>query len=378
MKENRFSFADEPENGTRAKVVGIGNAGCNAINWMIHEGLCGLDMIAMNTDIRSLQASLAPYRVQIGRTVTQGSSAGFEPETGRKAAEEDRESIHQALDGANMVILIAGMGRGTGQGASPIVAQAARESGALTLAIVTKPFAFEGKARMQHAETGIAALKEYVDAMIVIPGQLLMPSEEPKTTLVDAYHLIDDFLCRAVRGLGDFVSGSGPWNLEFAVLRSALKQRGNVLLSVGAACGDSRATQAIEEALSSPLLEDVSIRAAHHLLVNFSGGQDMTLSEVKEATDVIFGTAGENADVRVGAVINPAIHEGISVTLIASGLNGRLPTVKAINGDFQNGFRHPPSRTHKSSPIRRLPIVVGEDSLPLNNSEPSVPDFLRR
>jgi len=378
MKENRFSFADEPENGTCAKVAGIGNAGCIAINRMIHEGLCELEMIAVNTDIRSLQASLAPYRVQIGRTVTQGSSAGFEPEIGRKAAEEDRESIRQALDGTNMVVLLAGMGRGTGQGAIPIVAQVAREIGALTLAIVTKPFAFEGKARMQQADTGIAALKEYVDAMIVIPNQLLIPGEESQTTLVEAYHLIDDFLCKAVRGIGDFVSGSGPWNLEFAVLRSALKQRGNVVLSVGTANGESRAAQAIEQALSSPLLEDVSIRAAHHLLVNFSGGQDMTLSEVKQATDLIFGTAGENADVRVGAVINPAIHEGISVTLIASGLNGRLPTAKTTNGELQNGLRYGTSKTHKTSPIRRLPIVVGDDSLPLNNAEPSVPDFLRR
>jgi cell division protein FtsZ len=381
MNGNRFCFADEPENKARVKVVGVGGAGCSAIDWMTQEGFCGVDLIAMNTDIRSLETSTTPHRVQLGRTLTQGSSAGFDPEVGRKAAEEEREPISQALDGANVVIMIAGMGRGTGQGASPVVAGMARERGALTLAIVTRPFVFEGKTQMEQAEIGIAALKEQVDAIIVVPSQQLMAGHEPKTTLVDAYHLVDDFLYKAAKGISNLVTGSDPWALQVPALRSALTQKGHVALGIGAARGEQRCVEATKEAMLLRLFEDASLKSAHNVLVNFCGGQDMTVAEIEEASQVVSGSVGENAEVRFGMAIGCPFSEEISVTLLATGLNGRTPNhsevIKTSNGDPFPGTRHPILKPHKQSAIRRLPIVVGDDSLPLNNSEPAVPEFLR-
>jgi len=385
---NRFSYADEPESKSRIKVVGIGNAGGNAINWMIHEGLQGVELVAINTDIQALATSRALYRVQIGRTVTQGGSAGFDPEIGRKAAEEDRDAICQTLDGADMIILVAGMGRGTGQGASPFVAAVARERRALTVAIVTKPFAFEGKMRMQQAEIGIDILRDCVDAMIVIPNELLIRNIQPETSLADAYHQVDDFLLGAIKGIADLATAPGPWSLEMAVLRKALTQKGAVALGMGTARGEQRAVQATKDALSSHLLEDVSLRGAHHILVNFTGGQNVTFREIDDATRILYEAAGENSDLRVSTVVGPTASEDISVTVIATGLNGRVPLRSDVVRSPALDFVHKNSRPNKSSKSSSAPVpvmetvngekrrvAVGEDELPLNN--PVVPGFLK-
>ncbi len=386
---NRFSYADEPESKPFLKVVGIGNAGGNTVNWMIHEGLQGVELVAVNTDIQALATSRALYRVQIGRTVTQGGSAGFDPDIGRKAAEEDRDTISQALDGADMVILVAGMGRGTGQGASPFVAAVARERRALTLAIVTKPFAFEGKTRMQQAETGIEILRDCVDAMIVIPNQLLIRNIESQTSLAEAFHQVDNFLLKAIKGITDLVTVSGPWSLEMAVLRKALTQKGSISLGMGAARGDQRAIQATKEAISSHLLEDISLRGAHNILVSFTGGQDMTFREIDDATRILYDAAGENADLRVSTVVGPTVSEDISVTVIATGLNGRsnlrpdLPRGVTVDS-VSNGRRPQKPSKYPAAPVpvmetvngEKRRVAVGEAELPLSNLE--IPGFLKQ
>jgi len=386
---NRFSYADEPESKPFLKVVGIGNAGGYAVNWMIHEGLQGAELVAVNTDIQALATSSALHRVQIGRTVTQGGSAGFDPEIGRKAAEEDRDAISQALDGADMVVLVAGMGRGTGQGASPFVAAVARERRALTLAIVTKPFSFEGKTRMQQAETGIEILRDCVDAMIVIPNQLLIRNIESQTSLTEAFHQVDNFLLKAIKGITDLVTVSGPWSLEMAVLRKALTQKGSISLGMGAARGDQRAIQATKEAISSHLLEDISLRGAHNILVSFTGGQDMTFREIDDATRILYDAAGENADLRVSTVVGPTVSEDISVTVIATGLNGR-PTLRpeflkvGTVDSVSNGRRVHKASKYPPTPVpvmetvngEKRRVAVGEEELPLSSLE--IPGFLKQ
>jgi cell division protein FtsZ len=383
---NRFSYADESESKSRIRVIGIGGAAGNAINWMIHEDFRGIEFVVINTDIQALAMSAALHRIQIGQTVTQGGSAGFDPDVGRRAAEEDRDAIHAALDGADMVILLAGMGRGTGQGASPFIAALARECKALTVAIVTKPFAFEGKVRMQQAETGIEILRDCVDAMIVVPNELLVKNIGPEASLSDTYHQVDDFLHKAVKGITDLATVSGPWSLEMAVLRKAFTQKGAASLGMGTARGEQRAIQATREAISSRLLEEVSLRGAHTLLVSFTGGQNMTFREIDEATKILYEAASENCDLRISTLVGPTTSEDISVTVIATGLNGRCPlrseVVRNPALDFvsKNGKNNKAPKYSAPVPVTEIVngearrVTVGGDELPLNC--PTVPPFL--
>ncbi|MBU1706654.1 cell division protein FtsZ [bacterium] len=389
MKENRFSYAEEVDNMARMKVVGVGGAGGNALNWMIQAGLRGVEFISVNTDIQALELSKAPRRIQIGRSLTRGRGAGSNPEIGRKAAEEDRDTICQSLDGIDMVFVTAGMGGGTGTGAAPVIAAAAREIGALTLAIVTKPFSFEGRKRMQQAEAGLEELKEHVDAMIIIPNERLISLVEPTTSLIDAFHIVDDILLKATRGISDLVNVPGIVNLDFADVRAVMNERGDALMGEGRAQGEDRALKAAQEAISSPLLEDISINGARGILVNITGGSDMTLHDIAGATQAIRDAAGEDADVRFGAVIDQEARDDISVTVIATGFDRHSMYVreeqKVERADSLPSFQHVSRKFQKNPTIRRLtqtvngelqPVIVGDESLPLDNLE--IPAFLRQ
>ena len=302
------------------KVVGVGGAGGNAVNRMIGAGLSGVEFISVNTDAQALDACKAEQKVQIGTGLTKGLGAGANPEIGRRAAEEDRDVIHEVVTGADMVFVTCGMGGGTGTGAAPIVAEIAKHQGALTVAVITKPFNFEGPKRMKKAEEGIKQLKECVDTLIVIPNQRLLSITTEKTKLTDAFKVADDILLHATRGISDLIIIPGLINLDFADVRTVMMEMGDALMGTGEATGENRAVEAATEAISSPLLEEVSIDGATGLLVNITGGPGMTLREVSEATDLINQAAGSEANVIFGAVINDRLGDDIRVTVIATGL----------------------------------------------------------
>ena len=388
MKPDRFSFADEQESATRIKVIGVGGAGGNAVNWMIQAGLRGVEFIAINTDVQALEANNAPHRIQIGRALTRGRGAGFNPEIGRRAAEEDRDTICRILEGADMVFITAGMGRGTGTGASPVVAAAARELGALTVAIVTKPFDFEGKERRQKAEEGLTVLKKHVDAMITVPNQRLINIVEHNTTLIEAFHLADNILLQATRGISDLINIRGIVNLDFADVRTVMSEKGDILLGVGSACGEQRAFEAAKKAIASPLLDGISIHGAQAILVSITGGEDLTLHEVADATKVVCEAVGEDADIRFGTVIDPERNGEVSVTVIVTGSNGRCSSsvgpCKTRNNEVLTD-RISNIKNHRKDisirPVTRVvngkvePVIVGDEALSLDDFE--IPPFLR-
>jgi cell division protein FtsZ len=310
------------------KVIGLGGGGGNAVNRMLESEIRGVEFIVANTDIQALNASACSQRLQIGAAITGGLGSGGDPRLGRKAADEDIESIREALAGADMVFITAGMGGGTGTGASSVVAQAAREMGALTVAIVTKPFAFEGRRRMRQAEEGLAELRRCVDTLIVIPNQRLLHVVDKNTPLNEALRVADDVLAHATKGISEIITVAGLINVDFADVRSVMQGMGNALMGMGFGSGDDRARDAAQMAISSPLLEDLSISGAQAILVNFMGGEDMALTEVDEASNEILEAAGEDANVIFGAVIDPNIKDEIRVTLIATGFgNGDAAAV---------------------------------------------------
>ncbi len=321
----RLSFDERSVPPARMKVVGVGGAGTNAVNRMIEAGLTGVDFVAINTDLQSLSTSKAPIKVQIGRNTTKGLGAGADPEVGRRSIEEDKEAVVNALQEADMVFVTAGMGGGTGTGASPIVAEVAKDLGALTVAIVTKPFLFEGPKRMQRAEEGIEELKERVDTLITIPNQRLLQIVDRKTPLVEAFRLADDVLLQATRGISDLISVPGLINLDFADVRTVMAEMGDALMGSAVASGENRAVEATEKALHSPLLDEVSIAGALGVLVNITGGPDLSLHEVNEATSLVFEAAGSDANIIFGAVIDEQMGDQVRVTVIATGFsrNGR-------------------------------------------------------
>ncbi len=288
-----FLPAEEPHLSARLKVAGIGGAGGNAVDRMILSGLNGVEFITINTDAQALDRSRAPNKIQIGRQITKGLGAGANPEIGKQAAEQDAEQLETQIDGADLVFITAGMGGGTGTGAAPKVAEIARNINALTVAIVTKPFAFEGRRRMSIAETGIHELREYVDTLIVIPNQQLLRVADAKTTLLKAFEMADSILTQATKGISDLIAVPGIVNLDFADVRSVMEGMGDALMGIGVAEGDDRGTEAARKAITSPLLEDISIAGAQGLLVNITGSSEMTLFEVNEAASVVHEAAGE-------------------------------------------------------------------------------------
>lgn len=378
-----FELDQEFGRGASMKVVGVGGAGGNAIDRMISANLTGVGFIASNTDSQALERSLAQQKVQIGSKITQGLGAGANPEIGQRAMEEDRELMISALAGADMVFITAGMGGGTGTGASPVIAEIAKEQGALTVAIVTKPFEFEGRKRMAQADEGLRQLKERVDTLIVIPNQRLLNIVEKTTPLLDAFRMADEVLLHATRGISDLITIPGLINLDFADVKTIMSEMEDALMGTGSASGEIRAREAAQAAISSPLLEEVSIAGAQGLLVNITGGKDLSLFEVNEAVSVIYEAAGPDANVIFGAVIDERSEGEVRVTVIATGLNRstdfttRRPEARVVD------FLNPTTRSRLDRPafLRREQSLIPQDRMepiPVNQSDLSIPTFLRK
>lgn len=305
--------------GARIKVVGVGGGGGNAVNTMIAAGLTGVDFIAANTDLQALDRSLCAHRIQLGKKLTSGRGAGAKPEVGREAALEDEDVLRECLADAEMVFVTAGMGGGTGTGGAPVIARIARKIGALTVAVVTKPFDFEGKKRMHNADEGINALKEAVDAIITIPNQRLLAISNRETSILDTFKQADEVLLHAVRGISDLVTIPGLMNLDFADVQTVMSGMGVAMMGAGSATGENRAVEAAQRAISSPLLEDISIRGARGVLINVTGGTSMSLSEANAAASLIQAEADEDAEVIFGAVIDESVGDEFRITVIATG-----------------------------------------------------------
>jgi cell division protein FtsZ len=312
------AHAQSVENFAQIKVVGVGGGGSNAVNRMIEEGLVGVDFLAINTDAQALLLSEAPTRVRIGDKLTRGLGAGGDPDIGRKAAEESSDELYQVLDSADMVFITAGIGGGTGTGAAPVISRIAKEVGALTIGVVTRPFSFEGSRRQQTAQQGIELLKEQVDTLIVIPNDRLLQIVDKKMNLQDAFRVADDVLRQGIQGISELITVPGLINLDFADVRTIMSEGGAALMAVGRASGEDRARKAAEMAISSQLL-DVTIDGARGILFNVTGGSDMTLFEVNEAAAIIKETAHPDVNLIFGAVVDPNMGDEIRLTVIATG-----------------------------------------------------------
>ena len=346
------------------KVVGIGGGGSNAVERMIEEDVQGIEFIAVNTDAQALVRSSAPTRIRVGDKATRGLGSGGQPTLGQKAAEESVEEIREAVDGADMVFIAAGMGGGTGTGGAPVVADAARETGALTVGVVTRPFDFEGSTRARYAEEGIRDLEERVDTLVIIPNQRLLAVADPKTPMNTAFAMADDVLRQAIQGVSDLIIRPGLINLDFNDVRAVMTESGSALMAMGEGQGEDRATEAIGQALNSPLL-DISIDGARGVLLNFTGGMDMTLHEVNEAAAIVAKTADANANIIFGTVIDEAMEGRVQVTVIATGFQTR-------GTDVRPSRRR--SRSSATPLVRELDFSTSSD----NNEEMDIPAFLRR
>ena len=311
-------FGLEMDQLAKIKVVGIGGGGCNAVNRMIDSGLKGVDFIVANTDLQVLNDSLAPTKLQLGSDLTDGLGAGANPEIGKEAALESKEEIEESLKGADMVFVTCGMGGGTGTGASPIVAEIAQDLGALTVGIVTKPFSFEGKKRMEQAIAGLDELKKHVDTLIVIPNDRLRELIDKSTPMLEAFREVDNVLHRGVQSISDLIAITGLVNLDFADVKAIMKDRGNALIGIGVGSGENRAVEAAKQAVSNPLLEN-SINGATDAIINVTGGSSLTLFEVEEAAEVIRTAANTDINTIFGAVINENLTDEVIVTVIATG-----------------------------------------------------------
>ena len=314
-----FSFQEDVLLPVRIKVIGVGGAGCNAVNTMIASGLARVDFIAGNTDLQALDRSLAPYKIQLGPERTRGLGAGAKPEIGKEAALESKDHIRECLEGADMVFVTAGMGGGTGTGAAPVVASIAREMGILTVGVVTKPFQYEGQRRHKHAEEGIRDLSRHVDTLLVIPNQRLLGIVDKATPLLEAFKVADDVLRQAIQGIADVITTTGHVNVDFADVRTVMSHTGRAVMGMGISRGPNRAIEAAQKAICSPLLEEGSVEGARGVLLNITGGPSMTLHEIEEAASIIQQTADAEANIIVGQVINTDMGEDLVVTVIATG-----------------------------------------------------------
>jgi cell division protein FtsZ len=348
--EVMIELIENADPGARIKVIGAGGCGGNAVNHMIASGLQNVDFIAVNTDSQALQNNNAPFRLQLGQMLTRGRGTGGNPEIGRKAALEDEDRLREVLAEAEMVFVTAGMGGGTGTGSAPVIARIARESGALTVGVVTKPFQFEGRKRMGQADEGVRELKNAVDTLITIPNQRLLSIASRTTSLKEAFQKADDVLLQAVRGISELVTVHGLINLDFADVRSIMAEMGMAMMGAARANGENRAVEAAQRAISSPLLEDVSIKGARGLLINVTGGPDMSLYEVNEAASLIQEEAHEDANIIFGAVIDEKIADEIHVTVIATGFGEREHEWHAPHAS-----RYSPSGTPITAPVQAAP-----------------------
>ncbi len=320
-----FEFDSIFEQKADLKVVGVGGAGGNAVNRMINSGMEGVDFCVINTDAQDLEKSLAEKKIQIGRSLTKGLGAGAKAELGKQAITEDRKAVQSLLSNADMAFITAGMGGGTGTGAAPVVAEISKDMGILTVGIVTLPFAFEGPKRMARALTGVTELRKVCDTLIVIPNQKLMSIVGKETTFIDAFNIADSILHQAARGISDLINVQGMINLDFADVQTIMSNMGEAIMGTGRAKGDEKAVLAAQQAISSPLLDNASISGAQGVLVNITGGPKMTLFEVDEAASIIFEEAGQDANLIFGAVIDPALHDELQVTVIATGFSQARP-----------------------------------------------------
>jgi cell division protein FtsZ len=314
---------EQGKHAAKIRVVGVGGGGCNAVNTMIAANLDRVDFIAANTDIQALAANKAPMRIQIGTTLTKGLGAGANPEMGRQAALESRDEIAAALDGADMVFVTAGMGGGTGTGAAPIIADIAKSLGCLTVGVVTKPFLFEGNRRRKQAEQGLAELRAAVDTLITIPNQRLLTLSSEPMPLLETFKRADEVLLNAVQGISDLIQYHGYINVDFADVKTIMSDRGQALMGTGRSSGEKRALVAMQQAISSPLLEDVTIDGATGLLINITGGRDLTLQEVNEALSLVHDSADDEAEIIFGSLISDDMQDEVKITIIATGFQHR-------------------------------------------------------
>ncbi|CUS34799.1 cell division protein FtsZ [Candidatus Nitrospira nitrificans] len=367
-----FSFQEDMLSPVRIKVIGIGGAGCNAINTMITSGLARVDFIAGNTDLQALDRSLAPYKIQLGPERTRGLGAGAKPEIGRDAALESKEHIRECLEGADMVFVTAGMGGGTGTGAAPIVASIAREMGILTVGVVTKPFQYEGQRRHKHAEEGIRDLRRHVDTLLVIPNQRLLGIVDKSTPLLEAFKVADDVLRQAIQGIADVITTTGHVNVDFADVRTVMSHTGRAVMGMGVSYGPNRAIEAAQKAMCSPLLEEGSVEGARGVLLNITGGPSMSLHEIEEAASIIQQTADPEANIIVGQVINPDMGEELIITVIATGFEREEDSSAVTMGTDRGASR----------PAKPVPSALAGMGASLAGDRPikdlDRPTFLRR
>lgn len=360
--------------GARIKVFGIGGGGGNAVNTMIRANLEGVEFITANTDVQALRFSLAQNNIQIGKELTKGLGAGADPDVGRDAAIEDRQEIEGVIKDADMVFITAGMGGGTGTGGAAVIAQIARELGALTVAVVTKPFNFEGRRRRKHAELGIARLRECVDTLITIPNQRLLEIATPDLSMIDAFKMADNVLVNAVRGISDIINIPGTVNVDFADVKTVMSNMGHSLMGIGHAAGTNRAAEAARMAISSPLLEDIDIQGATGILINITAGSSITLMEVNEACSIIQDSAHEDANIIFGAVIDENLGEAIRVTVIATGFPVDSDTLDKAAGPtivkpFEKSIYSPDYATGNG--IASIPKIVTPDLRVASQSSPA-------
>jgi len=368
---NIFIDDDPPITGARIKVIGIGGGGGNAVNRMIDAGIEGIEFLVANTDLQALKRSKAPIKIQLGSRLTKGLGAGANPNVGREAALEDTDKIIEVLEGADMVFVTTGLGGGTGTGGAPIIASLATELEALTVAVVTKPFMFEGRRRMQQAEQGLRELRECVDTVITIPNERLLHTVQKDSSLADSFGVADDVLRQAVQGISDLITVPGLINLDFADVKSIMQGMGMALMGAGRARGENRAIEATQQAISSPLLEEATIQGAKGVLINITGGPDLTLYEVNTASTIIREAADEDANIIFGAVIDENLRDEMKITVIATGFGQEAVAVASAAS----------VSTMPSAPPRYVQRPSDDLPRPMMHSRPDdldVPTFIRK
>ena len=371
-----FEFDSLAEQKANLKVIGVGGAGGNAVNRMIQAGMKGVDFMVINTDAQDLENNAAENKIQIGKNLTRGLGAGAKSEIGRDAIESDKDAVKSLIEGADMVFITAGMGGGTGTGAAPRIAQIAREMGVLTVGIVTLPFNFEGPKRMNRGLAGITELRKVCDTLISIPNQKLMSVVDKNTTVVEAFKLADSVLHHASKGISDLINVHGLVNLDFADVETIMKNMGEAVIGTGTAKGEERAVLAAQQAISSPLLDNASISGAQGVLVNITGGSDLAIMEVDQATNIIFEEAGQGANIIFGAVIDPDLKDEIMVTVIATGFNHKIAeddiSNRAIESHLESKQQYKTVTEQENVPLHKQENQEEyiSEQLPIENSEP--------
>jgi cell division protein FtsZ len=380
MGDLRVDFSDELRHGAKIKVIGVGGGGGNAVNRMISADVKGVDFLVANTDAQALQASKASLKIQLGTKLTKGLGSGGNPEIGRRAALEDTEKIIEALEGADMTFVTSGLGGGTGTGGAPIVASLARELGALTVAVVTKPFAFEGKRRMIQAEQGLAELSQAVDTVICIPNERLMQYVDKGTSFFEAFRIADDILRQGVQGISDIITITGIINRDFADIKTIMEGMGYAVMGTAVARGENRAVEATNRAIASPLLEDATINGAQGILLNITGSNKLTLYEVHEASTIVQRAAAENANIIFGAVHDESMGDAVKVTVIATGIKSErmgvrpLPALSPALRTAQQSVKTALARKEKL-PVETQPAALNPG---IQEDDLDVPAFIRR